>query len=262
MDHTQAIATLFAGGVGALAGGSLKGPFQTLENWWFINFGYNTALEKEKKDILLKANAEKYAADIRNGVEKIPDKYLQQPKASIIGPAMETSAYFIDEDELRRMFANIIVASVDSRKNDYLHTSFANIIREMSDIDAKLLKEIYSSRGQRIPTVTFRGDKKDSSEYYLFYQNTILLNNLALTYQESSLSISNLVRLGLIDITYDRRIPDESEYDKFNYALQKMEVDEIIRHGSLSNNAHLETEKGVITISPYGLNFCRVVLPN
>ena len=49
-------------------------------------------------------------------VATIPPENIQEPPLKILGPALEASKYYIEEEELRSMFAKILSSSFDNRK--------------------------------------------------------------------------------------------------------------------------------------------------
>lgn len=70
-----------------------------------------------KMESMVKKNIEKYATEIDEQVSKIPDKDINQdPDISIIGPAFEASKYYVNRDDARKMFAKLIAAELDVKK--------------------------------------------------------------------------------------------------------------------------------------------------
>ena len=124
---------------GAASSGLFKGPIQTLQDWWYVNYGYNistqAALLKGKQD----AAVEQLKNDILKEAASIPPENVQQPNLKILGPSLEASRYYIEEEELRKMFAKIIASSLDNRKNNTIHTSFVEIIKQLDTLDSRIL---------------------------------------------------------------------------------------------------------------------------
>lgn len=124
---------------GATTLGVFSGPIQTLQDWWYVKFGYKAsdqaALLKAKQE----ANVEKLKRDMLNEVDQIPIENIQEPKLKILGPVLDASRYYIEEEELRMMFAKIIASSLNNRKNNIIHSSFVEIIKQLDVLDAKLL---------------------------------------------------------------------------------------------------------------------------
>ena len=118
------------------------GPIQTLQDWWYINYGHDVsnqaALLRAKNEI----DVEKLKISALQQVATIPPENIQEPSLKILGPALEASKYYIEEEELRSMFAKILSGSLDNRKNKILHPSFVEIIKQLDATDAHILKHL------------------------------------------------------------------------------------------------------------------------
>ena len=72
---------------------------------------------------------------------KIPEDRLVKPPAYIIGPALETSKYYYEQDDLRNMFTNLIANLFDIQMYRAIHPAYIEIIKQLSPLDAKLLAD-------------------------------------------------------------------------------------------------------------------------
>ena len=141
---------------GATSAGVFAGPIQTLQDWWYINYGHNAS----NRAALLRAKNEIDVENLRNStlqqVATIPPENVQEPPLKILGPALEASKYYIEEEELRSMFAKILASSFDDRKNSIIHPSFVEIIKQLDVTDARILqflKEQNHATGSPIPII-------------------------------------------------------------------------------------------------------------
>lgn len=259
----------------------LTGPISTLNDWWFVKFGHKSAEERALMVARQEANAEKLKLEILENVRQIPDENLQEPSISILGPAIEASRFYINDDEIRSMFAKLISASLDDRKNELLHHSFVEIIKQMSPLDAKILNLFSSSPS--LPTARYKiqmehtgGTRKLSDVIFLGVEGSHL---------SSSVSISNLDRLGLITVVFGEWLTNDNLYQQFyNFSvfqnlqksnpvtIRKDEFESLIgKFGrelvkSANNlddttlddyltNREVEVEKGIVEITPLGKAF-------
>ncbi len=73
---------------------------------------------------------------------------------SIVGPALEASRYYIEEEELRKMFAKLIASSMNKNKSEIsiTHPSFVEIIKQLTPLDAQILDFIINNN-QTAPIV-------------------------------------------------------------------------------------------------------------
>lgn len=78
-------------------------------------------------------------------VDKIPEEHLTEPPAHIAVPAIQQLAYCYDSEELRGMYANLLLSSMDDRTAEYVHPSFVQLLKEISPDEAKLLSTLTGS---------------------------------------------------------------------------------------------------------------------
>ena len=106
---------------GLAAAGALKGPIESLTQIWTLTLGRFSDDAYQKYKIKQAANLEKYANEVKSGIEKIPEENIQEPKMSVVGPAFEASKFYIEEDEIRGMFAKLIASSMDKTQSINIH---------------------------------------------------------------------------------------------------------------------------------------------
>ncbi|NLY09379.1 MAG: DUF4393 domain-containing protein [Tissierellia bacterium] len=149
--------------------GSVVGSvFGTLKDIWeyvFIGIHYSS----EEKKLKYENNLKLLSSQIHSNFEGIDPQNLQDPKVSIVGPALEASKYYISEPELRSMFANLISAAADSSLNGKVRASFTEIVKQLEPIDAKVLEYLYQER--ETPTVEYRNSNKDSGSFNIVLTN-------------------------------------------------------------------------------------------
>lgn len=219
---------------------------------------------RTKQDFELK----RYKEQIAQEIIKIPEGNLQEPKLSIIGPALEASKYYIEEEELSEMFARLISSSMDSSKDSLVHPSYVEIIKQMTPLDAENLMNIVKGE-DLIAQIRIDMDKNRYS-----IQNTHLFLGNPNCNDQNLLapSIENLSRLKLIDVSYGTYSPEENAYDKFElmqeYAILKNGLEEsrkAVKLGFMEKNSvndikEVSIVKGLIEIPLFGKNFCNICL--
>lgn len=137
-------------GTAIIAAKALKEPLDTLNDIWFNIFGYRVKKARIKHEFDLK----EYKNELEKNLQAIPSDNIQNPKLSILGPALDASQYYIDEPELRKMFAKVAAGAFDNSKNDKIHQSFVQFLTEMSANDAYLLKYISGIRENAVQGIT------------------------------------------------------------------------------------------------------------
>ncbi|HHE9997823.1 TPA: DUF4393 domain-containing protein [Haemophilus influenzae] len=282
---------------GLAAAGALKGPIESLTQIWTLTLGRFSDDAYQKYKIKQAANLEKYANEVKSGIEKIPEENIQEPKMSVVGPALEASKFYIEEDEIRGMFAKLIASSMDKTQSINIHPSFVEIIKVLSPLDAKNLYSLYHGRDETISKIRVTNKENDN---YTDHFNHVFLGNPEC--QDNNLiesSIDNLIRLKLVDVSYSEYKSDDSLYDKHRenelFLKFKTEQEELQQHnttllnfllnGGLLTDAdtnvplpasvqenylnqlkqvvqekEIEVVKGIIQLTAFGKNFCKVCL--
>lgn len=237
---------------GATSAGVFAGPIQTLQDWWYINYGHDVS----NQAALLRAKNEIDVENLRNStlqeVATIPPENIQEPPLKILGPALEASKYYIEEEELRSMFAKILASSFDDRKNSIIHPSFVEIIKQLDVTDARILQFLKGqdpSIGSPIPIMkaVIRSDRGFKIIFPIIY----FINGTE-GIDELSSSLTNLERLGLLKIDNDIYSATDSDYDfiRNNFIVQQV----------LQNYPEISLEKMSFSITPLGQNFLEVCL--
>lgn len=254
---------------GAAAAGFFKGPIQTIEDWWFINFGHSANEQANMMRAKQSADIEIYKHDILHEASKIESQNVKEPQMKILGPALEASRFYIEEEPLRIMFAKLIASSIDKSKEDILHSSYVEIIKQLSPLDAENLLSIHES-GNAAPTVKLYAYYKANDQKIIKYTNLFLGNHKNQNQKLSGASLSNLARLGLISIDYGESLVPDNIYHNFGNTEEFQNVRLFIEN----HNAEIRSNKqdnvnlldgpayipGIILITQYGENFCATCL--
>ncbi|MBS6673668.1 MAG: DUF4393 domain-containing protein [Haemophilus paraphrohaemolyticus] len=281
---------------GLAAAGALKGPIESLTQIWTLTIGRFSDDAYQKYKIKQAANLEKYANEVKSGIEKIPEENIQEPKMSVVGPALEASKFYIEEDEIRGMFAKLIASSMDKTQSINIHPSFVEIIKVLSPLDAKNLYSLYHGRDETISKI--RVTNKENGNYTDHFNHIFLGNPECQDNNLIEFSIDNLIRLKLVDVSYSKYKSDDSLYDKHRenelFLKFKTEQEELqqslttllnsLLNGGLltdtDSNAPLPASlqenylnlkqvvqekeikvvKGIIQLTAFGKNFCKVCL--
>jgi hypothetical protein len=189
-----------------------------------------------EKDVRLQV----FTESIKNKYLKIPDKELIPPQISILGPALEASKYYYEQDEIRDMFANLVANLFDKRLVGQIHPAYVEVLKQLTPLEAKLLSAFRPKTG----TTMFMSFKKYEDEklieeseqpkdlkpsYYTFpetvmpivnywfvndtgrvlIQNNVIISDIFNDFNLSSAFIINLQRLGLIEFNYSSKLGED-----------------------------------------------------
>lgn len=206
-------------GFGALAK-VFDGPFKSIEDLWYIHFGHKLALQRAKYE----ASVEALKTETISELQKIKPENQIEPKLCIAGPAMDAAKYFVEEPDLRSMFAKLIASASDISKVTTVHPAFVEIIKQLTPFEAKILKNtniLFSAK----PICKLRvQDKKGYNNSTLFrpmskgrnlVNHIIFFENIEVKKEDLefyTLILDNLTRLNLCEIPANYTLSDNNLY--------------------------------------------------
>lgn len=192
-----------------------------------------------------------YKKKMYEKIDTIPNEKLQEPKMRIVGPAIEASKFYIEEEAFREMFAELIASTCNIDYADKVHPAFPEIIKQLSPLDVKFLElfkgnrtfpccEIYAQHVDKsiTPCLHVLLDIKNSSKQF-DYQEELLLTE----------TIENLGRLGLM-IKNGNVLELNYDYNQFkthwlyDYMLK-----------ANSTDSEIKTRKYRIELTQLGIDF-------
>lgn len=244
------------------------GPAQALDDTMTLVGFDKLHLWAEKRRAKQDFELRRFKEQIAQGIVAIPEENIQEPKLSVIGPALEASKYYIEEEELSEMFAKLISSSMDKEKENLVHPSFVEIIKQMTPLDAENLLSIINGENfvaQIRINMNPNGFSTHKTHLFLGNPNCSDQNLIAP-------SIENLSRLKIIDISYSTYSLKENAYDKFEsmweYTALANGIKEakrgielgFMKTSSFENIKEVSIVKGLIEITPFGKNFCNICL--
>lgn len=233
---------------------SIQNPLQsvskTFSDVWFLVFGGISHIA-DKRKIKYSHTLECYHQELLSEIEKIPKDKLIEPNIQVSAQALENSKYCIESEELRKMFVNLISKSINADYEATVHPSFAEIIKQMSPTDARILKTI--PLRENIPIVDYIVVDKNNSRYRNELENIYLSQLPHIDIFMESQSISSLRRLGILNIDKSSTIPDKQVYDHYKDTPFFKEFSKETYRKSPHEKADLKMYLGNLT--PLGRNF-------
>jgi hypothetical protein len=94
----------------------------------------------QKQEIKRKTYLEDYKRKITSKIGVIPHDNLIEPPIRIVGPAIEASKFFIEEESCREMFSQLIASSCNSTINESVHPAFPEMIKQLSPADGNFIQ--------------------------------------------------------------------------------------------------------------------------
>lgn len=187
-----------------------KDIFYVVMGMWYYTFGHHWDEITNQINIRHFKNVGEFRNELVVEVNAIAPENIQEPKTSLVGPALEASKFYMDEGEIRQMFARLIATSMDKSRSHKAHHAFVEIIKMLSPLDAKNLYYLYTLKDETICNSRIVLDDKGG---FKFVARHVWLGNPKNPSQElQQVSIENLIRLGLVTVSYETYFTDENTY--------------------------------------------------
>lgn len=212
-----------------------------------VNFGIDKAREYFSG---------KFQKDMYEKTASIPEEHVKQPKASIAGPALQGIAFTHDEEVLKDMFISLIATGMDGRVSSKAHPAFVEIIKQLDADEADILKNSLHA-GRSFTIAEIRNVNKRDKTYSVLYSHLLNLHNENGIVEEPRISamVSNWIRLGLVEVFYDRHITDANAY---SWVELRPEYIKLVQEHK-SDEYSVTYQRGVITRTEFGRLFAEAV---
>lgn len=194
-------------------------------------------------------NLERFRLKYAERFEEIPIDQRCEPPMRIGCAVLKNVAYSAEEPDIQELFANLLASASNSEKIKYVHPGFATVVGELSSLDARLVVWLVEQRA-------------------LAQINASSIEIKDSTAPEVSQSISNLVRLGVLD--WKEKIYEEREISKFvgqaNYGvfIRPEDTDRLVvklvndlqkLKNELIGELRLQHRRQMLEITEFGRNF-------
>lgn len=191
-------------------------------------------------------------------LKNVKPEDIVTPTPNVAGPVLEALRYTGHEESLSDLYANLLAASMDRNTASQAHPAFAEIIKQLTPDEAKIVRIFNEAKA--IPLVTVRseynGNDPEKKGGYDVLVNQSLLGveagcehiDLVPTY------IDNLCRLGLAEVPENYYYTTSGIYDAIENVLQ----------GLVQALSHVDPErKGILKrkaliVTTLGKQFARV----
>lgn len=265
MDNNKTINTLFNAELPPSADTALENLTNkptlsmgtTFADLWDLVFGGISYLS-EKKKIEYAHKLDLYRKELDDSIKQIPPEKMTEPSIQITAQALENSKYCVGEDELRQMFTSLISNSMNTDFSNDVHPSFAEILKQMSSLDAEMVRLFKKTDNisTGLPVCQYCFNLDDPSSFSPLPDH-IFLELPDVDFRLCSRSLSSLSRLGIVSISYSRRLTAPNTYEKFSTHPFYLDLKE-----HLPAPITLSITKGSVALTPLGLSFVKVCIPD
>lgn len=197
----------------------------------------------------------KFSAEINQKINGIPQENRDVSKLGLVVKAMEDARYQLSEDDIRKMYVNLISSTVDNRKNNVVNPRLATVVAQFGSDEAEFLKIIYQQKGQQIPLGYLNIENSKNN-------NTRKATNYLCSSDDGSYlsgkdeSIDILNSLGIIEVR-DGIWLSAPIYDSRYQAIENILKNSI--NDKLGENERLELSKCYLRLNVFGHSLCRCI---
>ena len=154
------------------------------------------------------------AESVREKIKVIPEEKLVEPEPYVAIPAMQQLSYCVNNEELRELYANLLVSSMNVDKKWQVHPAFVDIIKQLTPDEAKLLKQLLPTTVQNYPLMDVRLDNQRGEGNIIYSNFTDIGHDVLDVPTNIGLYIDNFVRLKIIEIPSARIYADSTTYER------------------------------------------------
>lgn len=192
-----------------------------------------------------------FKSKITKKSKDIPLENRDSSKLGLVLKAIEESRYQLNEDLLREIYANLVVSSVDNRKNNKITPRYATALSQLGVDDVRFLQKLYFAEYHNFPCGRLIS-KQDGGSVILTEPAYYPTNGSIAVHIAETLDI--LESLGLIKVFFDTWLSRDIYLQKYS------EIEGFLKSFNpsyLANN--IELEKGYIKLSDFGLSLCSCI---
>lgn len=157
-------------------------------------------------------NREAVRRAIDEKLESVPIEKRVEPEAYVAVPALLQIDYCYDSEELRNLYANLLVSSMNSDTKSNVHPAFTSIIQQLSPDEAKLLQTLHDT--SNIPIIDLQIELNTGGYNIIVSNFTNIGDEVCECADKISTYIENLSRLKLIEIDSTAYIDNPQLYEQ------------------------------------------------
>ena len=194
------------------------------------------------------------ASAVQEKASKIPEEKLTEPESYVAIPAIQQLSYCYDSEELREMYANLLISSMNTDTKHQVHPSFVDIIKQLTPDEAKLLKIL--SKSDVHPLIDVILNLPKGGYNVLIHNFTNVGEDVCDCPNNIFYYLDNFERLKLVEISNMEYLTDESRYTPLKNHPQIKNITSL----PVTDGKEFETKKGVIKLTSFGKEFIKICL--
>lgn len=110
-----------------------------------LEFFNNTFLYPIRKyNIYAEKKLEEFKEELTLKMKKIPENKITEPSINILGPTLEALKYNLNEEHIKEMFTNLLLADINKDEKHKISPAYIEIIKQLSPVDARIISTIFA----------------------------------------------------------------------------------------------------------------------
>lgn len=194
------------------------------------------------------------ARAIKEKTANIPEEKLTEPEPYVAIPAIQQLSYSYDSEELRNMYANLLVSSMNIDTKPYVHPSFVDIIKQLTPDEAKLLK--YLSHNPNQPLIDVKLTYPENGYITQLHNFTNIGEGICENADEIYAYLDNLERLKIIEIPLGIYIKNEEVYKP----LEEHTKVKQLMSSPVPAECKMEIERHKFNLTAFGQNLIKICI--
>ena len=195
------------------------------------------------------------AESVREKIKVIPEEKLVEPEPYVAIPAMQQLSYCVNNEELRELYANLLVSSMNADKKWQVHPAFVDIIKQLTPDEAKFVRNLSPNVSQNNALIDARleNEKTGSGSTIISNFTNVGLDKVDLPKNICSY-IDNLERLKLIQIPPTMSLTNKDSYQPLiNHPLM---VNSLPEH--LPDGVRIGYKYKTFCLTNFGVEFIKI----
>lgn len=195
------------------------------------------------------------AESVKEKIKDVPEEKLVEPEPHVAIPAMQQLSYCVNNEELRELYANLLVSSMNVDKKWQVHPAFVDIIKQLTPDEAKFIRNLqpFVSHYNALVDVRIEYDQKGSGKTIISNFTNVGLDKIDCP-QNIGSYIDNLERLKLICIPPTMSLTNKDLYEplKTHYLLTNSLPKQ------LGPNQNIGYDYKVFNLTNFGFDFVNI----
>lgn len=214
-------------------------------------------------------NVTRTLEEVNERASKIPEQHFVEPSSRIFVSAIQQEAYCCDGADLRKMYENLLVSTMDDRTAEYVHPSFVQILKDLSPDEAKLLGTLVPTDDDDRPTiplvdlrVVFNATDLGAEGIASLFQWKVVVEGYNECCEgvcehpgQSLVYLGNLERLGILEHCDHYKDSDKEQFLAFESSAF---IAEAKGKAELKDGEKFEFHRWCYQVTDFGLNFIKV----